>query len=135
MTDPRNAYVAALNEAARNGISPQQAIARAHAYATAYLAWRGFGEPARPDITSGRRSPQRQRELIERWDAGQRAGFIGAPARCSKHTVGAAIDVETRVAGFDLYRQVMRALGARDGTDFGDTGHFDDPTKQGYCVN
>lgn len=128
------AWNAARNEARRNGINPNRGIGAAHAYATALLAWEGYTFPERPDITSGRRSPQRQRELIEAWDAGQRAGFIGAPARCSKHTVGAAIDVQTRVAGFARYRQIMNQLGARDGADFNDLGHFDDPTKRGYCI-
>lgn len=128
------AWTAAKNEARRNGIDPDWGIGAAHAYATALMAYEGYGFPARPDITSGRRSVQRQRELIERWDAGQRAGFIGKPASCSKHTVGAAIDVQTNVAGFERYRQIMRALGARDGAAFNDLGHFDNPNRKGYCV-
>jgi hypothetical protein len=128
----RSGYIGAINEARRNGVSGP--IARAHAIATGYLKAYGYSEPERPDITSGRRSPQRQRELIELWDAGQREGFIGKPARCSKHTVGAAIDVQTDVRGFEPYRQIMRALGARDGAAFDDLGHFDNPNREGYCV-
>lgn len=128
------AFFAAKNEARRNGINPNRGIGLAHALATGYLAFEGYDEPARPDITSGRRSVQRQRELIEMWDDGQRAGFIGQPARCSKHTAGAAIDVQTSVRGFSRYRQYMNAFGARDGANFGDLGHFDDPTKDGYCI-
>ena len=128
------AYNGARRELRRNGIDPDRWIGQAHAYATGIMAYNGFGEPARPDITSGRRSPQRQRELIEMWDAGQRQGFIGAPARCSKHTVGAAIDVETNVQGFQIYRYLMRQFGLRDGAAFDDLGHFDEPNVNGYCV-
>lgn len=129
------AYTGALNEAARNGLRPNQRPARAHAWATAVMAYNGYDEPARPDITSGYRAPSRQRELIERWDAGQRSGFIGEPAACSWHMTRRAIDVQTRVSGFPLYRMLLtRYTGARDGTSFGDQGHFDWPNGQQVCV-
>lgn len=129
------AYTGALNEAARNGLRPNDTPARAHAWATGILAFNGFGEPARPDITSGYRSPSRQAELVELWDAGQRAGFIGRPARCSWHMTRRAIDVETDVQGFPAYRFLLtRYTGARDGANFNDLGHFDWPNGNQVCL-
>ena len=41
-----------------------------------------------PQITSVWRDPKRQQELLDRWNAGERRGFIGKPAdpSKSKHT-------------------------------------------------
>lgn len=129
------AYTGALNEAARNGLRPNARPARAHAWATAVMAYNGYNEPARPDITSGYRSPDRQAELVELWDAGQRAGLRARPARCSWHMTRRAVDVETDVSGFPLYSYLLtRYTGARDGATFGDTGHFDWPNGNQVCL-
>jgi hypothetical protein len=131
----RQVYLTALQEAVRAGLRPDERPARAHAWATAVLAANGFGLAARPDITSGYRSPARQRELIRRWDAGQRAGFIGRPARCSWHMSRRAIDVQTDVQGFRAYEYlVTKYTGARSGREFDDTGHFDWPAGSRTCV-
>ena len=134
MPDPRDAYDAALREAVRHGLRSDGLPARAHAWATYWMAVWGWPEPARPDITSGYRSPARQRELLRRWAAGDRAGFIGRPATRSWHTVRRAWDVQTRVRGYDVYEYLMRWLSEqpgvriRVGVDFDDQGHFDAPT-------
>lgn len=104
-------------------------VAAAHAWATAVLAHWGFSEPERPDITSGYRSPQRQAELLARWNRGERFGLRAKPAVRSWHTQGRAIDVENHVRGFPYYAALLvRYTGARDGRLFSDPGHFDWPT-------
>lgn len=126
MSNAVEAYQAALREAAQNGLNYSSLPARAHAWATYWLARVGYGYPGRPDITSGYRSPSRQRILRRRWDRGDRAGLVARPACQSQHTIGNAIDVETDVAGFDAYAYLLTEYtGATDGRTFGDPGHFD----------
>ena len=124
------AYFPALREAQRNGLRSNERPAKAHAWATAILAGYGYNEPARPDIISGYRSPARQRKLLARWNAGDRAGLVARPAERSWHTVRRAIDVESDVFGFEPYAWLLTSYtGARDGRNFDDRGHFDWPTS------
>lgn len=102
-------------------------LAIRHAYAMGVLAYFGYNEPARPDIVSGLRPPRRQRELLDRWQLGDRAGLVTRPACQSWHMNGKALDVETEVAGFDAYRYLMTQWGARWGGNFDDPVHFDWP--------
>ena len=116
----------AYREAFRMGLIDPLAVR--HAWATAYLwYWWGLDEPDRPDIISGYRDPFRQRELLQRWKRGDRAGLAGKPARRSWHTLGRAMDVETDVAGFRAYAYRMERMGVRWGAKFGDTPQFDLP--------
>lgn len=81
-----------------------------------------------PSITSGFRSLDRQGELLDRWESGDRAGLISRPACRSWHTVGRAWDVDRDAPAFEFYRLVVGNLsGVRDGSSFGDRGHFDIP--------
>lgn len=105
------------------------ALALRHAYAMGVLFWFGYREPARPDIVSGFRSPERQRQLLLRWQSGDRAGLVAKPACQSWHMVGKAIDVETDVVGFDFYTYLMERWDVRWGGRFQnpDPVHFDWP--------
>lgn len=96
-----------------------------------YLALSVMG--LKPRVTSGFRDPKKQKELIARWNAGDRAGFIGKPANpdtsrhCRTTLTGKpdsrAIDMPCN----DNNRAAMvaRALGLRAGVDFNDPGHYD----------
>jgi hypothetical protein len=110
-----------------------------HVWATGVLAYYGYQEPQRPDITSGYRSPERQAELQARWDRGDRRGLRARPASRSWHMheidgepAALAWDVETDVAGFPMYQSLMRHIGRTSvetmkvGADFStpDVGHF-----------
>ena len=46
-----------------------------------------------PVITSGYRSPLRQKHLQSLWDAGKRQGLVARPATRSWHMQGLAVDV------------------------------------------
>lgn len=123
------AWRAALREAQREGLADYPAAA--HAWATAVLAYWGYSEPQRPDILSGRRSPERQRVMQVAWDRGRRAGLSARPASRSWHLAGRAADVEQHVAGYPAYVYLLTTYtGARDGRDFGDPGHVDWPTSE-----
>lgn len=127
MIDAEEAWAAAWFEGEDAGL-----VRRAtwiHAVATYWLARIGFDFPARPDIISGFRSPERQAELLERWLAGDRQGIAARPACRSWHTVGRAWDVQTQVQGFQWYRYFCEYLGARWGGRFSspDVPHFDLP--------
>ncbi len=50
-------------------------------------------------VTSGYRSPARQRELRSQWDRGDRAGLTSRPADSSRHTSGRAVDLAFRYQG------------------------------------
>jgi hypothetical protein len=108
------------------------ALALRHAYAMGVLYWFGYPTPDRPDIVSGYRSPRKQRELLDRWQLGDRAGLVARPACQSWHMNGKAIDVQTRVSGFDAYRYMMEKWGVRWGGRFNspDPVHFDWPYGQ-----
>lgn len=122
---------ASLDEAQRNGLLRDSLPARAHAWAMGVMAWYGYAEPERPDITSGYRSPAHQFRLLQRWRRGDREGLRAKPACQSWHTVGRAIDVETAPRGFTAYAYLLTEYtGARDGRNFGDRGHFDWPTSK-----
>lgn len=130
MPSLQSIWKSALHEAYANNLNTNRLPARAHAWATAMLAKRGYGYPGRPDITSGYRSPQEQLRLRRRWERGDREGLVARPACQSWHTVGRAIDVQSGVAGFDEYGRLLRRTGARDGRSFGDPGHFDWPSDR-----
>ncbi|MYI69748.1 MAG: DUF882 domain-containing protein [Boseongicola sp. SB0673_bin_14] len=81
-------------------------------------------------ITSGYRSPERQYQLQNRWDAGDRRGLVARPASSSWHMQGLAVDVSTRSINFDLFRENMELFdGVRWGGRFRkpDPVHFDLP--------
>lgn len=124
MTELNNVYVSAVSEAARAGV--QGYVVKAHAWATYVLAYWGFDEPARPDITSGYRSPERQAQLLRQWERGDRWGLRAKPACRSYHTTGWAIDVQTGVEGWPWYHWLLvNYTSAQSGIGFGDEGHLD----------
>lgn len=128
MSTAQDAYVGARTEAQQWHLHKVPSLI--HAYATAILAQRGWEEPARPDITSGYRSPEEQRRLIERWDSGARAGLRARPAERSWHMGGLAWDVETEVDAFHIYEDLVIALAEANslplkvGSRWGDPGHY-----------
>lgn len=85
----------------------------------------GDGAPA---IVSGYRSPAKQRELLQRWEAGD-PGIVAKPARFSWHMEGRAIDVDTSHPNFEAFRQMWEDSGGRWGGRFSnpDAVHFDVP--------
>ena len=67
-----------------------------HRAARAYADLTYWGEHygvRSPEIVSGARSAERQRELQRRWDSGDRRGMRGRPADNSKHVRGEAFDL------------------------------------------
>lgn len=128
MATVRDVWRGAQAEASRNGLRPQGLPARAHAWATAVLRANGYPESERPDIVSGYRSPMYQRQLRDRWDAGDREGLAARPACQSWHMARRAIDVETGVEAFGLYRWLLEQhTGARWG------GRFDPPDEPHFA--
>lgn len=109
------------------GISSSVAVK----FAILYAALQVLG--LRPRINSGWRDPAKQRELIARWNRGDRAGFIGKPAspdgsrHCRTTLFGgpASTAIDMPCANNDLGAKVARALGLRAGVDFNDPGHYD----------
>lgn len=87
----------------------------------------------KPRITSGFRDPDKQRDLIRRWNAGERAGFIGKPAspdtsrHCRESLTGApaATAIDMPCDNNALAGQIAKVLGLRAGIDFNDPGHYD----------
>lgn len=123
-------YRIGLDEARRAGVIAE--LAERHAWAMAAMAYYGFTAPERPDIVSGYRSPDKQFDMLVRWNNGDRRGLAAKPAVRSWHMVRRAIDVQTDVTGFPYYVQLMKYTGARWGGDFqrADTPHFDLPGPQ-----
>ncbi|MYF46750.1 MAG: M15 family metallopeptidase [Rhodobacteraceae bacterium] len=81
-------------------------------------------------VTSGYRSPARQKALQARWDANDRTGLVVRPATRSWHMQGLAVDVSTRSQSFNLFRQLMESIPyVRWGGRFkkADPVHFDYP--------
>ncbi|MYI68708.1 MAG: M15 family metallopeptidase [Boseongicola sp. SB0673_bin_14] len=81
-------------------------------------------------ITSGYRSPERQRQLQAAWDANNRTGLVARPATRSWHMQGLAVDVSTSSENFNLFREIMESIpnvrwGGRFTTP--DRVHFDYP--------
>lgn len=103
----------------------EDVAARWAAFHVVLLDRTGTGAPA---ITSGYRSPQKQRELLKRWEAGD-PGVVAKPARTSWHMEGRAIDVDTSHPNFDAFRQMWEDSGGRWGGRFSDPDevHFDVP--------
>lgn len=89
-------------------------------------------------ITSGFRSPARQLELINKWDAGNRTGLVTRPAVRSWHMQRLAVDVSTEPRPtFEVFRQVMLMFdGVRWGGNFrrSDPVHFDLPRGRAKSV-
>lgn len=86
-----------------------------------------------PRVTSGFRDPKKQQELVNRWNAGDRKGFIGKPAspdtsrHCRTTWTGGANSMAIDMPCSDNVKaaHVARALGLRAGVDFNDPGHYD----------
>lgn len=66
-------------------------------------------------ITSGRRSRQKQAELLKRWRAGD-PSIVVKPAINSKHLTGQALDVVTN--NYQLAAQIAQQLGVTAGYFF-----------------
>lgn len=99
-------------------------------FATLYAAMSVLG--LSPRINSGFRDPAKQRELIARWNRGERAGFLGKPAdpdtsRHCRTSLGspAATAIDMPCNNIPLADRIARALGLRAGSDFNDPGHYD----------
>lgn len=84
-----------------------------------------------PVITSGFRDPQKQKEMRDRWDRGDRAGMVARPAANSKHSnksfwrpAALAVDIQTNDQEFaaDIAQHLGITAGyyfkARDGVHF-----------------
>jgi len=102
----------------------------AEAWAVTYGAIVFEGYPP-VDLVSGYRSPQRQRDLLARWERGDRQGLTSKPASRSWHTVGLAIDIQTASPSFEVAREILtRFFKCRWGGDFTvpSPGHFDLPS-------
>ena len=80
-------------------------------------------------ITSGYRDPEKQLQLLSRWDAGDRSGLVTKPSRRSWHMQGLALDVSTLSEDFYYFRDAMVYWGCRWGGWFkkSDPVHFDLP--------
>jgi hypothetical protein len=82
-----------------------------------------------PVITSGWRSPEKQRALFNRWKAGD-PSILYKPATKSKHLhvdfdnnpASLAIDITTN--DYSFAAQIAEYLGIRAGLRFGDPVHF-----------
>lgn len=85
-----------------------------------YLYLHSYG--LNPQIQSGYRDPAHQRELLRRWEAGDRKGLKFKPAVNSDHTRRKAIDITTKDPR--LAAQIAKALGLGAGMDYGDEVHF-----------
>jgi len=99
--------------------------------AVLYLCLAVFG--LNPRVTSGFRDPKKQKELVARWNAGNRSGFIGKPAspdtsrHCRTTLTGGANSMAIDMPCNDNNKaaHIARALGLRAGVDFNDPGHYD----------
>ncbi|MXZ01114.1 M15 family metallopeptidase [Candidatus Poribacteria bacterium] len=115
----------------RWGLDPRFAV-----YVAAAQTWiqQNGGEAVR--ITSGYRSPARQLELQNRWDAGNRVGLVARPADRSWHMQGLAVDVDTRSPEFAFFRSLMLYWGNRWGGQFrsSDPVHFDRPIGKAKSI-
>lgn len=92
-----------------------------------------------PRINSGFRDPQKQKELIAKWDALKREGkdplkhgFIGKPAspdgsRHCRTQFGkpASTAIDMPCSDNQKAALIAKALGLRAGVDFSDPGHYD----------
>lgn len=86
-----------------------------------------------PRVTSGFRDPKKQEELVRRWNAGDRKGFIGKPAspdtsrHCRTTMTGGPNSMAIDMPCDDNNRAALiaKALGLRAGVDFNDPGHYD----------
>ena len=104
----------------RSGLHPDLAIR--HQVIVTIMLCMGYSSPR---ITSGFRSLQKQRNLIEQWDAGNKGGLRGRPASYSWHTVGRAIDLAfAHAAERDVYNMMAAAVGMRVEPS---PGHYDLP--------
>lgn len=101
------------------GIAAQAAVSFATLWL--YLYWYGLN----PQITSGRRSAEYQKQLRDRWDRGDRAGLAVRPALVSTHTQGIGIDISTSDPA--LAARIAQYLNIRAGYNFRtpDPVHFD----------
>ena len=89
-----------------------------------------------PEITSGGRSVEQQRDLRRRWLAGEPG--IYRPAQSSWHIDGLALDVNTFAPGYDMFYSAWKMLpGGRAGKDFrlSDPPHFDIGNWPAYKFN
>jgi hypothetical protein len=90
-----------------------------------YLHYYGLS----PVVTSGFRSPEKQQELLRRWESGD-PSIKYKPATNSKHMhtgwlgspASLAIDISTSNA--EMAARIAKAIGVRAGYDFGDPVHF-----------
>lgn len=93
-----------------------------------YLYFLAYG--LQPTITSGFRSPEYQKELIRRWEAGD-SSIIVKPAQTSKHSnmklnKPAAIAVDISTNNHKMAAMIAEALGLKSGYYFSkpDGVHF-----------
>ena len=92
-----------------------------------------------PLLTSGYRTPQRQRELLNNWIAGNRRGLVARPAERSWHMQGRAVDVSRleRTESFRIFRDAMVLMGVEWGGNFRkpDPVHFQVPKGKLLSIN
>jgi hypothetical protein len=105
------------------GLSPEFALMAARLYLVLFL----YG--LHPQITSGYRSPEHQKELMDRYKAGD-PSIKYKPAENSKHSntdflgLPAAMAIDISTNNHEAAAQVARMLGIKPGFDFGDPVHF-----------
>lgn len=80
----------------------------------------GKGAPA---ITSGGRTAAKQRELRDRFDAGEKG--IYDPARCSWHLGGLALDVTQNAANYENFKKLWQLMPGGYWAGPSDPVHFD----------
>ena len=82
-----------------------------------------------PSITSGWRSPAKQKELLDRWNNGD-PSIVYKPATKSKHMntdwLGkpASLAIDIACTNYNLAAEIARKLNIKPGLDFGDKVHF-----------
>lgn len=98
------------------GLSKKFADFAAALYILLYLY--GFN----PQITSGYRSTEKQKELYNRWLAGDKSVHTPARPGTSKHESGTAVDIVCTDAKNAAY--VAHQIGLQTGIEYGDPVHF-----------
>lgn len=95
-------------------------------------------------VVSGFRSPQRQAQLLARWNAGDRRGLVAKPAVRSAHSEGRAVDLgwvwngrgvsvaDTPIEYWEFLASLFEPVGVRWGGRFRspDLPHFELTTQR-----
>lgn len=116
-------------ESASKTLQEQWGLDRSFSTSAALLFLYLYQYGLSPVITSGWRSPEKQKELQLRYESGD-PSIKFKPAAYSKHMnttwlgnpASLAVDIST--SNPNLAAEIARAIGVRPGNDFGDPVHF-----------